>query len=118
MGQEVSLSHLLTVMGLSGPKPLLVIVVCGAVALASSQCRRDGLAVAKRGPYLIYAITSCLVCLATIGKIGSSTNYLIEPWLALLLWIVFALRDVQEISIERPILRSRNCARDRVFVAR
>lgn len=102
-GQEITLSYALTIAGLSGPKPLLVIVLGIATLLAVLASRREGLEVVKRSPYLVYAATSCFVCGATLGKMGSSTNYLIEPWLALLMWTAFALSDLPKSALARPL---------------
>lgn len=102
-GQGITLTHALWVLRFTGPKSLLLIVPCIAAGLALVQWRRTGVETAKSAPYLLYAATSCLVCAATIGKEGSGANYLIESWLALWMWIAFALREAGEGFLERPI---------------
>jgi hypothetical protein len=56
------------------------------------QRARAGLAaLLVESPYPIYLASALLVLVLTIGKSGSSTNYLFELLLALLIWIVYAL---------------------------
>ena len=81
-GQEITLSHALTVVRLVGPKPLLAMGIGIALALALVPRLREDVGGA---PYLAYAGVSWLVFAATVGTIGGSTNYFIEPWLATLL---------------------------------
>jgi hypothetical protein len=92
----------MTIVSLSGPKPLIAVACCFAVGLAVKQWRREGVEVVKRAPYLLYAAVSVIFFAATVGKVGGSTNYLIEPWFALLMWMAFALRDVHAPSLEHP----------------
>jgi hypothetical protein len=62
-----------------------------------------GIELSRASPYLLYAGTSLALCAATVGKIGGATNYLLEPWLALLMWSVYALRYAPGRAPHRPI---------------
>lgn len=101
-GQDISWSHALLVLSISGPKGLLAAVFCVAVGLAVLQWRRGGVQLLGRSPFFLYALFACLICVATVGKLGASANYLIEPWLALLMWTAFALRSADGKALERP----------------
>ena len=102
-GQDITGSHALRVLTLSGPKPLLALGFGAAVGLAILRWRRAGVAPLARSPFALYALFACLLAAATIGKLGSSANYLLEPWLALLLFLVSALRSVDVQAFERPV---------------
>lgn len=48
----------------------------------------------KESPYFVYLLFSTLVLLITLGKIGASHNYFLEPILAGLLWLVFFVKKI------------------------
>jgi hypothetical protein len=71
---------------------LLALLVVGLGAAIASE-RREAFA---RSPFALYALSSIAVLLATLGKVGSNTNYFIEPALAAGAWLAWSARDQLE----------------------
>ena len=72
-------------------EPLAVALVVGALFLGVYQARDKGGQAFIESPYLLYVLTSTLILVATVGKVGSGTNYFIEPFLAILLWATYLI---------------------------
>jgi hypothetical protein len=71
-------------------QPLFVVVFGSSlVGLAAAMFRP---AQFRASPYGYYALASWLVLMATVGKLGSSTNYFVEPCLAILMFAVSILK--------------------------
>ena len=68
-------------------------VFVASAGLALLTLIASGRAAWTRSPYPLWAAASAAVLLATLGKIGSSTNYFLELALALLFTLVRSLRD-------------------------
>lgn len=73
-------------------QPVFVLLL-GLFVMGWATCvvreRREAI---TRAPYAIYALTSLAVLLATVGKLGSNTNYFLEPGLAICAWLAWAAR--------------------------
>jgi hypothetical protein len=63
----------------------VAMALAGLAALAVTASAPDRLERLRRSPYALYALAALAVLLVTLPKAGSSTNYFIEPTLALLL---------------------------------
>jgi hypothetical protein len=79
-------------------KLLLVDPVFDAVAALFAfalfwTLRRDGLGALRRSPFWLYALVSLAILCATVGKVGSNTNYFVEFTLAAMLALVELARD-------------------------
>lgn len=74
-------------------EPLFVALVAMGAVVLGLELRDRGRSALIRSPYPLYAFASGAVLALTLGKVGSGTNYFVEPILALLLWITHALRD-------------------------
>jgi len=72
--------------------PALFVMAASGVVTAHSIYRHRW-RVLLDSPYLIYLVVSTAVLMATVGKAGSALNYFVEPFLACLLWLTFALDD-------------------------
>ena len=70
-------------------EPLAVALVVVALIFGVYRAKEKGNRVFIESPYLIYVLTSTLILIATLGKVGSGTNYFIEPFLAILLWVTY-----------------------------
>ena len=53
-------------------------------------------------PYFIYVMVSGCILVLTIGKRGASSNYFIEFYLSQLMWIIFAFKNTDYVSLKRP----------------
>jgi len=71
---------------------LLALLLLGLLAEIARE-RREAFA---RAPYALYALASLAVLGATLGKVGSNTNYFIEPVLAACAWLAWVARGFLE----------------------
>ena len=82
-------------------EPLAIALVGVALLVGLLSAREKGRQALLESPYLLYVLTSTAVLVATVGKLGSGTNYFIEPFLAILLWLTYLVS-----RSERPYLRN------------
>lgn len=92
-------------------EPLSLALVVAAVFFGVRETREKGRRAFIESPYLLYILTSTLILVATVGKIGSGTNYFIEPFLAVLLWITYLIS-----RLPRPYLEHRTVVFLAIFV--
>ena len=83
-------------------QPLFAILTLLAALTAVSALRREGVGLLRRSPELTYAACSFLVAMLTLTKIGSGSNYVIEPMLAQLMWLVRAFGDERLLPAPAP----------------
>jgi hypothetical protein len=93
LGEPFMLSWALFVAASVLREPLVVAILAAWLVAAAREWRAIGRAAWTGSPYPIYAVASILQLAASLGKVASSTNYFLEPILALLLWLTHALRD-------------------------
>jgi hypothetical protein len=82
-------------------EPLAIALLTIGLFLAWREWRVRGRAAWTESPFPIYVLISFLLLVATVGKVGSGTNYFLEPILAMLLWMTHVLKDTP-----RPYRRS------------
>ncbi len=78
-------------------QPTFDLVLASFVLLVATRIVRDDWRSAMSSPFALYGLVSFAVVVATVGKLGSNTNYFVEPTLAALLFLV----DAASIEFER-----------------
>jgi len=75
----------------------------------SAQLWRERLAALRGSPLALYALASLALLVATVGKLGSNTNYFIEPALAIAMWLAASAR-AQRAGAWRSLARAAGAA--------
>jgi hypothetical protein len=80
--------------------PAVAVLLAGAGA-GGYAVSRSGWGALREAPYLVYFLVSWAVLAATLGKVGSSSNYFYEPLLTSLLLAVWAADRYQPVAAVR-----------------
>jgi hypothetical protein len=87
--QQITLDHAGRIAWRIARQPIVPGLLVLTAAVSWDALRSQGREALQRSPYLVYVLSSGTVLLLSVGKLGSSTNYVMEFALAQLLWTVY-----------------------------
>lgn len=97
--QPIEPGHFLFISRIMFTQPLAIVVaITGLISIAWST-RSNAMLTLNESPFVLYVVTTTMVLLLTVGKVGSSTNYFIEPFLAVLMWIVYVVQRTPSVRV-------------------
>jgi hypothetical protein len=82
---------------------VFAVVIALALAEVLRAAGAGGLRALAASPYVLYFAAAAAVLVATLGKVGSGTNYVFETVLAALLWLVFSARRLLDAAAPRRV---------------
>jgi hypothetical protein len=80
-------------------QPVFLAVCALFVVGLTCALARERRAALASSPFALYALGSFAVLLATVGKLGSNTNYFLEPGLAACAWLAWSARGHFETAL-------------------
>ena len=84
-------------------QPLFCLQLGLSLFILLNYIKKNPKKIITESPFFIYMVISGCILLLTIGKLGASSNYFLEFYLAQLMWLVFAFRHTDFAALKMPV---------------